>query len=81
VGLDLLVTGIRGSNAIQGIDLCACLSVLCCPLLTGALKRADAPSKKSYQASNNEVRKPQEEAAYVMKETRERKKVKWHKEK
>jgi hypothetical protein len=32
-----------------GMDVCLCVSVLCCPTLVEALHRADSPSKESYQ--------------------------------
>jgi hypothetical protein len=32
VGLGLLVTGIVGSNPAQGMDVCLCVSALCCPV-------------------------------------------------
>jgi hypothetical protein len=31
------------------MDMCPCLSVLCCPVSVEALRRADSPSKESYQ--------------------------------
>jgi hypothetical protein len=30
--LGRLVAGIVGSNSAQGMDVCPCLSVLCCPV-------------------------------------------------
>jgi hypothetical protein len=30
--LDRLNTGIVGSNTSPGVDICPCLSVLCCPV-------------------------------------------------
>jgi hypothetical protein len=32
VGLGRLVTGIVGSNSSRGMDVCLCVSVLCCPV-------------------------------------------------
>jgi hypothetical protein len=32
VGLGRLVTGIVGSNPARGMDVCPCVSVLCCPV-------------------------------------------------
>jgi hypothetical protein len=32
VGLACLVTGIGGLNLTRGMDVCLCVSVLCCPL-------------------------------------------------
>jgi hypothetical protein len=31
------------------MDVCLCVSVLCCPVSVEALHRADPPSKESYQ--------------------------------
>jgi hypothetical protein len=46
---DLSGTGIVGSNTDRGIDMCPRFSVLCCPVQVLALRRADPPSKESYQ--------------------------------
>jgi hypothetical protein len=43
--------GIAGSNPASGMDVCWRVSVLCCPVSVGALRRADPPSKESYQMS------------------------------
>jgi hypothetical protein len=43
---------IAGSNPARGMDVCLCFSVLCCPVQVEALRRADHPSKESYQLSN-----------------------------
>jgi hypothetical protein len=51
VGLGRLDTGIVGSNPTQGIDVCPYLSVLCCLVSVEALRRANPPSKESYQLS------------------------------
>jgi hypothetical protein len=32
VGLGRMVTGIVGSNPSRGMDVCPCVSVLCCPV-------------------------------------------------
>jgi hypothetical protein len=42
-------TGIAGSNAAQGMDVCLHFSVLCCPEYVEILHWADLPSKESYQ--------------------------------
>jgi hypothetical protein len=49
VGLGRLVAGVVGSNPAQGMDVCPRLSVLCCPVYTEALRRADHSSKESYR--------------------------------
>jgi hypothetical protein len=41
--------GIAGSNPASGMDVCPRVSVLCCPGSVDALRRADPPSKESYQ--------------------------------
>jgi hypothetical protein len=41
--------GIAGSNPALGMDMCPRVSVLCCPVSVEALRRADPPSKESYQ--------------------------------
>jgi hypothetical protein len=46
---DRLNIGIAGSNPASGMDVCPCVSVLCCPVSVEALRRADPPSKESYQ--------------------------------
>jgi hypothetical protein len=51
-GLDLLDDDIVGLNSTPGMDVCPGLSVLCCPMAIEALRRADPPSKESYQMSN-----------------------------
>jgi hypothetical protein len=42
---------IAGSNPARGMDVCLRFSVLCCPVWVEALRRADHPSKESYQLS------------------------------
>jgi hypothetical protein len=42
-------TGIAGSNPAPGMDVCPRFSVLCCPVYVVALRRADPPSKETYQ--------------------------------
>jgi hypothetical protein len=44
-------TEIVGSNPSRGMDVCLRFSVLCCPVEVEALRRADPPSKESYQMS------------------------------
>jgi len=39
------------SNPARGMDVCPRFSVLCCPVWVVALRRADPPSKASYQMS------------------------------
>jgi hypothetical protein len=48
---DRLNIWIAGSNPAWGTDVCLRLSVLCCPVLVEALRRADPPAKESYQMS------------------------------
>jgi hypothetical protein len=43
--------GIVGSNPAGGMDVCLRLFCLCCPVKVAALRRADHPSKESYQLS------------------------------
>jgi hypothetical protein len=43
--------GITCSNPVRGMDVCPRFSVLCCPVEVDALRRADPPSKESYQMS------------------------------
>jgi hypothetical protein len=51
--------GIASSNPASGMDVCPCVSVLCCPVSVEALHRADPPSKESYQnVSICRLRKP-----------------------
>jgi hypothetical protein len=49
IGLACLVAEIVGSNPAYGMDVCLCLSVLCCPV--EALGRANPSSKEAYQVS------------------------------
>jgi hypothetical protein len=44
-------TGIVGWNPNRGMDVCPRFSLLCCPVQVEALRRADLPSKESYQLS------------------------------
>jgi hypothetical protein len=46
---DRLNIGIAGSNPASGMDVCPRVSVVCCPVSVEALRRADPPSKGSYQ--------------------------------
>jgi hypothetical protein len=48
---DRLNIGIAVSNPVWGMDVCPRVSVLCCPVSVEALRRADPPSKESYQMS------------------------------
>jgi hypothetical protein len=48
---DSLNAGIAVSNPARGMDVCLRFSVLCCPVYAVALRRADSPSKESYQMS------------------------------
>jgi hypothetical protein len=41
--------GIAGSNRASGMDVCPRVSVLCYPVSVQALRRADPPSKESYE--------------------------------
>jgi hypothetical protein len=43
-------TGIVGSNTTRGMDVCPLFSVLRCPVGVETLRRADPPSKESYQS-------------------------------
>jgi hypothetical protein len=43
--------GMAGSNPASGMDVCPCVSVLCCHVSVEALRRADPPAKESYQMS------------------------------
>jgi hypothetical protein len=36
LGLDRFVTGIVGSNPARGMDVCLCVSVMCCPVYVEA---------------------------------------------
>jgi hypothetical protein len=45
--------GIVGSNPTRGMDVCLRFSVLFCPVQVEALRRADPPSKDSYQNVQN----------------------------
>jgi hypothetical protein len=51
VGLYRLDIEVVGSNPAYSKDGCLCISVLCCPVYVEALRRADSPSKESYQLS------------------------------
>jgi hypothetical protein len=42
-------TRIVGSNPARGMNVCPRFSVLYCPVWVEALRRADPPSKESYQ--------------------------------
>jgi hypothetical protein len=44
-------TGITGSNPARGMDVCLRFPVLSFPVKVQALRRADPPSKESYQMS------------------------------
>jgi hypothetical protein len=46
-------SGLVGSNPARDMDVCPRFSVLCCPVQVVALRRADPPSKESYQMSKN----------------------------
>jgi hypothetical protein len=46
-------TGIVGLNPAQGMDVCPRLSVSCCPVQVGALRRADHSSKESYHVKKH----------------------------
>jgi hypothetical protein len=48
---DHLNIGTAGSNPAWGMDVCPCVSVLCCPVSVEALHRADPLAKESYQMS------------------------------
>jgi hypothetical protein len=48
---DRLNIEIAVSNPARGMDVCLCVSVLCCPVSVEALRRADPPAKESYQIS------------------------------
>jgi hypothetical protein len=52
--------GIACSNPARGMDVCLRLSVLCCSVYVEALRRADPPSKESYQMSNGSKKLKQE---------------------
>jgi hypothetical protein len=45
--------GIAGSNPTRGMDVCPRFSVLCYPVYVAALRRANPPSKESFQMSKN----------------------------
>jgi hypothetical protein len=49
---------IAGSNPARGMDVCPRFSVLCCPVLVEALRRADPPTKESYQMFIKEGKRP-----------------------
>jgi hypothetical protein len=42
------------------MDVCLCLSVLCCPVYIEALRWTDPPAKDSYQMSNGSKKLKQE---------------------
>jgi len=46
-------TRFAGSNLARGMDVCPRFSVLWCPVYVEALRRADHPSKESYQMSTD----------------------------
>jgi hypothetical protein len=46
-------TEVAGSNSARGMDVCTSFSVLCCSVQLEALRRADNPSKESYQMSRD----------------------------
>jgi hypothetical protein len=48
---DRLNIEIAYSNPAWGMDVCARVSVLCCPVSVEALRRADPLAKESYQMS------------------------------
>jgi hypothetical protein len=50
-------TGIVASNPTRGMDMCPRFSVLCFPVYVVASRRADPPSKESYQMSKNRFMK------------------------
>jgi len=43
--------GIKSSNPARGMGMCPRFFALCCLVLVDALRRADPPSKVSYQTS------------------------------
>jgi hypothetical protein len=49
VGVDGLVAEVVVSNPAFCMNVCLCLSVLCCPVSVDALRRAYHPSKESCQ--------------------------------
>jgi hypothetical protein len=48
---DHLNIEIAGSNPAWVMDVCPCVSVLCCPVSVEALRQADPPCKESYPMS------------------------------
>jgi hypothetical protein len=48
-------TGIVGSNPARGTEMCPRFSALYCPVYVVTLRRADPPSKESYQMYKNRV--------------------------
>jgi hypothetical protein len=55
---DCLSIGITGLNPGWGMDVCPCVSVLCCPASVEALHQADPLAKESYQMSIRRSRSP-----------------------
>jgi hypothetical protein len=52
--IDRLNAGIVVLNPTRGMDVCVCVCIFlcfCCPVQVVALRRADPPSKESYQMS------------------------------
>jgi hypothetical protein len=55
-----LVTGITGSNPAQGMNVCLCVSVLCCPVQVEAFAMGRSLIQRSPTVCvNNKIKKPQ----------------------
>jgi len=53
---DCLNIGIAGSNPAWGMDVCPCVSVLCCPVLVEALRWADPPPRSPTKCPNRFIK-------------------------
>jgi hypothetical protein len=58
VGLGCLVTGIVGSNFFRNMDVCLCVSVLCCPVKVEAFATGWSLVQGSPTKHLNKITKP-----------------------
>jgi hypothetical protein len=60
-GLGRLVTGIVGSNSAQGMEVCLCVYVLCCPAWLEAFALGLSIVQRNRTACLNTIKQPHTE--------------------